>query len=368
MRRYLSQYSKAMIVLFLSFSSTISFAQSYHLIDLGALNGGNSNAFGINNLGQVVGESYGVDGRNIATIWSAGTITALSGAANAGALSINNSGKVVGVQDSVATIWTGASHSSLNLLQGSNSSSAVGINNAGQIVGNSQVSSGYTHATIWGLDGAPVELVQPNTGYSYSAGVNSQGVVALTTYITETGTDRAHAAVWDNGTLTQLVGIGLGASFAAGINDKGQVVGYSDSGRGSTHATLWTNGVATDLHNIDAHSFATGINNSGQVVGYVGPTNPSETYSTFLWSNGVFHSLDSLIVGGRADFVNLTTARAINDLGQIVGQGKTSDGSYHAFLLSPVPEPSAYILTLIGLSVLLGFKWFCISSRKHISP
>ncbi|MHC4434976.1 MAG: fibronectin type III domain-containing protein, partial [Planctomycetota bacterium] len=57
---------------------------------------------------------------------------------------------------------------------------------------------------------------------------------------------------------------------ARGINDSGQVVGGSRTG---LHASLWTDGVLIDLGTLGGRdrSVATGINNLGQVVGYSYP-------------------------------------------------------------------------------------------------
>src|SRR5271166_6021329 len=81
------------------------------------------------------------------------------------------------------------------------------------------------------------------------------------------------------------------SSFAGGINDAGQVVGYSAvSGAASVYATLWSGGAAIDLGGLSGSigGEASAINDLGQVVGY------SEVvrYSAFtsvptLWSGGV---------------------------------------------------------------------------------
>ncbi len=49
----------------------------------------------------------------------------------------------------------------------------------------------------------------------------------------------------------------------------------------------------------------------------------------------------------------LTNGLAINDAGQIVANGTNFDGYTHAILLTPVPEPSTFILAVLGNSFLL---------------
>ena len=53
----------------------------------------------------------------------------------------------------------------------------------------------------------------------------------------------------------------------------------------------------------------------------------------------------------------LEEANGINDLGQIVGGGYNSSGQWHAFLLTPIPEPSTFVLLAAGAVGLLGFAW-----------
>lgn len=82
---------------------------------------------------------------------------------------------------------------------------------------------------------------------------------------------------------------------------------------------------------------ATAINDAGQVVG-----------NGFLYDDSTIKKLTDLLTspGGWSDL----NATDINDAGWIVGQG-TIDGEQHAFLMTPVPEP-ATILTwaaLVGL-------------------
>src|SRR5947199_10482877 len=52
------------------------------------------------------------------------------------------------------------------------------------------------------------------------------------------------------------------------INNRGQVVGWSETAEGFSRAFLWANGAMTDLKDPDgSQSIACGINNVGTIVG-----------------------------------------------------------------------------------------------------
>jgi probable HAF family extracellular repeat protein len=73
--------------------------------------------------------------------------------------------------------------------------------------------------------------------------------------------------------------------MAHSINDKGEIVGYSDTAT-SSHAFLYRNGQMIDIHPQGAMtaSRAWEINNSGQVV--ISATSPTGPYRLFLYENG----------------------------------------------------------------------------------
>jgi probable HAF family extracellular repeat protein len=61
-------------------------------------------------------------------------------------------------------------------------------------------------------------------------------------------------------------------SAAFGINVSGMIAGYSSTADGTVHATRWTDHTSApqDLGSlkVGGNSYARGINNKGQVVGY----------------------------------------------------------------------------------------------------
>jgi probable HAF family extracellular repeat protein len=72
---------------------------------------------------------------------------------------------------------------------------------------------------------------------------------------------------------------GFNYSNALGINERGQVVGYSITAGGNTHACLFENGMVTDLGTLPGDNFseATGITESGQIAG-------NSTSHAILWT------------------------------------------------------------------------------------
>lgn len=203
--------------------------QNGHMTDLGAI-GSTSYAYGINNLGQVVGTT----GPYIhAVLWSNGAIRdigTIGGAAeNSAAYSINDAGQVVGQSGIRAFIWDNGVMTALGSLSPGRASQAFKINASVQVVG-----------------------------------------------VADAGT-RQHAFLWERGHMTDLgtLSAHYADSQAIDINNAGQVVGEShgDGGQDDRHAFLYINRVMYDLNAlIPAGSgwileSANGINDRGQIVG-----------------------------------------------------------------------------------------------------
>ncbi|HEY6326819.1 MAG TPA: hypothetical protein VIW73_09955 [Candidatus Cybelea sp.] len=140
-------------------------------------------------------------------------------------------------------------------------------------------------------------------------------------------TSTATYTLTDLGTLPGCNGSEVGFARFSGrgeISSTGLAVGSSDCG--ATVATRFNKGQTKNLNTIGANvSFAASINDSGQITGTETMTS-NGTPHAFLYNNGKMRPLDdSLFQGG-------TEAIQINKSGKIVGAGFITDTSLHAFL------------------------------------
>ena len=313
-------------------------------------------AYGINASGQVVGSVYNEQGNEHAFLWDSGVMQDLGtlGGAWSAAYGINASGQVVGTTFTASSkerafLWeNGVGMQDLGAFSTSKWSGASGINASGQVVGWAETTTGH-HAVMW--DHGVIEDLGTIGGYQRQAyGINDSWQVVGMAY---TENQKEHAFLWEDGVMDDLGTLGGLYSYAFGINASGQVVGTARTASEVYHAFLWENGVGMqDLSTLGGTSSeARSINGSGQVVGSSKIASADE--HAFLWENGVMYDLNSLIPDGSGWV--LEYARGINDLGQVVGYGSYF-GATRAFLLTPIPEPSAVGLLMLGALGLLARK------------
>lgn len=338
-----------------------SFAQPlYRVTDLGNLPaaGETSLAYGINDLGQVVGMACAndCDERGRGFLWTSGIGMQDLGSLPGGgeyvvAYGINNNGQVVGVSDDASTkglggrafIWnsTNGMQDLGDMPGGEYRSGAFSINESGHIAGTSaSYESGY-RAFFWSPETGKRNLGHlQSDGYDYSQGIaiNDNGDVVGSSHVASGG----HAFLWTQSSgMLDLGTLPGGGTFsdAWGINNSGQIVGTSATVSGH-HAYLRTvDGVMHDLGDLpggDDQNIGVGINDGGQVVGY-GISAGGQV--AFLWtSDGGMQDLNTLLEASGEGWY-LREATAINNVGQIVGNGTNPSGDDHAFLLTPVGQP-----------------------------
>jgi probable HAF family extracellular repeat protein len=207
---------------------------------------------------------------------------------------------------------------------------AQGINNNGQIVGYY-----LTPTHIYGfLDngGSFNTLSFPNALTTNSFSINKYGKIVGNYLIDNSSKVRGY--IYDNGTFISVdyPGSEVGGTTLTGINDFEQIVGfYFNIIDGRNHGFLYKDGSFSSIDDPRSagDTLALGINNKGQIVGY------SSSGSFLLDNTGTFSPIVCPEEGSP------TEARGINNKGQIVGQYYVN-GLSHGFIATPVPTPFTF--------------------------
>ena len=177
--------------------------------------------------------------------------------------------------------------------------------------------------------------------------------ISICTFAVLSNIDAVHAVSYS---IVDLGTLGGTSSYGWGINNNGQVAGYSYiAGSNVSHAFIADGSGMTDLGTLGGtHSYGWGINDSGQVVGYSSTVTGSN--AAFFYDGSSMLDLCMMTDCASSGWSNFTAAYGINNNGDITGYG-TIDGQQHAFLLtniSAVPVPAAVWLFGSGLLGLIG--------------
>jgi probable HAF family extracellular repeat protein len=314
---------------------------------------------------------------------------------------------LLGIPEVHAVLWTEGRIMDLGTLQGGHESAAFSVNSRGQVAGISQnlVPDPFNflgteqHAFLWekgamkdlgtlggpdagllGIDGnieinerghvvacSYTSTVNPATGFPTvepflwepdtmidlgSFGGTSGCAIFLNNrdqvvgYSNLAGDVSHHPFLWERGRpLVDLGTLGGQNGIAFWINDPGEVVGDADvaSPPGCVapncffHAFFWRHGVMKDIGTLAGTDNSNGaaINSRSQVVGASFTPNFS-VVDAFLWEEGSLADLNSLVSPPSA--LHLNVASDINDRGEIAGFGFLPGGEERAFLLVPCDE------------------------------
>lgn len=281
------------------------------------------------------------------------TLLDVPGSIDTNATGINNAGQVVGWyidanSQAHGFLYSGGTYTTLDP-PGSVYSLAYGINDAGQVVGWYQKTSLLANPQGFLLSGGTyTNIVPPGaTGTMNSAlAINNAGQI-----VGQYGPfGDQQSFLLSGGSYTKLDQPGSTYTTVSAINNLGQILGASSLGpfllSGGAYAPLSVLG------------YPLGINDADQIVGEY---TYQDTVEGFILNDGVYTLLN--VPGSQA-----TEAEAINNAGQIVGDYGGTDGSYHAYLATPVPEPPS--LRLVGLAALLliALSWLRrLFSRRRSS-
>lgn len=263
----------------------------------------------INNTGQIAVTTFSPWTQEVSLLLAGpggGAISPPPGVIGAwGAIvSLNNSGQLAatfahGPPSSFVTDSNGSNPHLLGILDNNYDNILLGINDSGQLL----------------ISGVRV------------------GSTEITTFVTE---PNASDIAFEVGSFGH-------SSFVNGLNNSGQLFGgyYATAGGQQRAFITDANGAGfTDLGSLGGNTYAFAINNNGLVVGDSGG-------KPFLYGLGKgIIDLNQLIALSPGEF--LTYAPDINDRGQIVAQSNLGN----LYLLSPVPEPTTYLMLLSGLALI----------------
>jgi probable HAF family extracellular repeat protein len=352
----------------------------YAITDLGTFGGSQSSANAINNTGQIVG-SADLGGTNTphishAFLYSGGVMNDLGvlGVYSNGtvvvsvsvAFGINNNGQIVGdsrtsSQAIHAFLYDQGQMTDLGTLPANTQSEARSINDNGQIVGWT-LPAGPQHAFLY-ENGNMTDLGTLGGTASFAYCINNAGQFVGDSWTNTSGLSDI-GYVYSNGVMTALGSLGVWPVIQAlAINDSGQIVGYagavSTGGPTVTRGFLYSGGSFTDLGNLGGfytNVFPNAINAGGQIVGTISGYETS--VHAFLYSNGTMSDLNDLIDPGLG--WTLLRASGINDNSQIVGSGINASFQTHGFLLTPRPA-------LTNLRVSGGQAQFNLSGMTNVT-
>jgi|GEM_PF-1898667 len=234
---------------------------------------------------------------------------------------------------------------SLNGLPGASLTVAVDINDS-IYTNNDEIPDGHVIGNSGDFDRVSMDALLNNTFLGAAEGITMQ----------DAGLTGLQGFFWDGGAMYPIDHLGGGASIAADINNKDQVVGGALTAEENTHAFLWTlgpdkKGIIQDLGTLGgANSMALNINEAGQIVGW---SETGEFYMEqgfilpirhgFLWDNGTMYDL------GTHDYFYdfaftppypFSEAVDVNELGELTGNSITINAHPRGFYLNPdIPVP-----------------------------
>lgn len=265
---------------------------------------------------------------------------------------INNHGVVMGSAQDLANRYLHKvflhDQGQLTFVEGSDGALVKDFNDAGDVL----VGVPLTPAIFW-HDGRYQEAPKMSLVYRF----NNQGVMAgNASFNSET-----HAALWDNGTITDLGTLGGAYASATDVSDNGFVVGESTLNPNNWdkhHAFLWANGEMKDLGTFGGDtSYAYVVNNLGHVLGSAEDDNNvftpffydgvkkrrlpiigsatlsprdmnnldeiagSSSVGAFISTQGRSYLLMNLLDASREGWDRLDDIVSINDAGDVTGTG-----------------------------------------------
>ena len=328
------------------------------IFNLGTLPGGTeSGGTSINASGQVTGFADTPTGQRAFRFDPAPTgggtlrdLGTLGGATSTG-VAINDHGQVTGesvTSNSLATRGflydgtpgAGGAMHDLGLFSGATSLSPSAINSANDIAGAAQTPAGQRAFHFLGVPG-PEQLLEPlpllGGSASGASGINDNGEITGWSYTVGDGQSHAFRYDINPGDIADLGTLGGLSSGGADINSSSQITGWSDDAAGNELAFRYdgTPGIDGVMHAlssldpVDEFCRGTAINDAGVIVGDCSRNERSVSRPVLWRTDGSVVDLDAWLdqvapqLGAKW---TLLDARDINNAGLITGLGEFNDG------------------------------------------
>ena len=303
----------------------------------------------------VVGFYYpcGASTANSAFVWRASTgVITLPRPAGVGSMQasdISESGAIVGTYDSAERGFRGFVYENGVFTELPPDprglwSMASAINNAGQAVGYRSIGDGVNplNAFIWSESEGFLDLGLMGEQETYAADISEAGEIVGRRGFAVANDE---GFLWENGEMTFLGPIPGGfTSNALAINENRQIVGAgllqdAKTGELLIRPFLWEEGAMLLLPSLPGEEScgAHDINDFGQIIGFCSSSENPNIIRAFLSQSGVTYNLNA-VVAIEPPLV-IERARAINNAGQIIADGKNLRGDNVTFLLTPIDRP-----------------------------
>lgn len=355
------------LAVLLSASFSVANAQTYLFQSVGTANLPFTPR-AINNAGQVVGAVADPTTGYAQPVLQDGSVSTTLATLGTGgtAVVLNNSGQVAGYSTDKSgvqypVVWTNGLPVILSLPAGSSGAAINGINDAGVVVGSTSLYPYYgpTTATAWSGNSTAALGSLFDGGNSSATGINNTGqIVGFVNNGLGNGYGVQRAVTWNGAIPTALASLGVNncCDSANAINDSGVVVGSSVDINENTRAVMWIGTQPTALAQMSGADVALALNNFGFAVGADNVASGFE--HAVMWNTNTNTAIDlnSLLTADElAAGWELKSAYGINDSGAIIGTDfNRLTGSFSAFMLTPVPEPTSLtILAILGAGYLL---------------
>ena len=255
---------------------------------------------------------------------------------------INDAGEVIGYYYDGDAYYHGFTlehgvYTAVNFPDTAFQTNLVGINDCGAMIGNIFYNAGFTVLEAFILENGKFTILNyPGSESTVAGGINGRGEIAGTYDVTgNTG------FLYANGEFRTPASL---PPYPSGLNDAGDVAGYYCPGNPTCYGSGTDTGFvySQQTHTLtpiafpgapgEFGTFAAGINNSGEIAGFYAAAHSNP--EGFLFAGGVYTT--NAMPGGIG-----TQAFAINNAGVIVGSFGDGTGAAHGFIATPRAHPAA---------------------------